>query len=95
MAEKVERSKKHAAAALAAYRESYDEQGAPDPDDVAAIGDLIADLCHLAADRMQAAEAEEGCEVAWDGAVSVHGLVLTQLDHFDYERDPANADVGV
>jgi hypothetical protein len=47
MTEKNERSRQHAQAALDAYRAAHTRRNA-DSDDVAAIGDLIVDLLHLA-----------------------------------------------
>lgn len=99
MREKNERSRTHAAAALTAYRAAHVEPGPEgwrvsiaDPDDVAAIGDLIADLLHLADVKIAEANAEEGTEVAWDGAISASGVAERAIEHYDHERDPANAE---
>lgn len=78
MSEKVERSRANARVALDAYRAT----GNHDADDLAAIGDLIADLLHLADDL---ADGRRG----W--VVQPAGLVESALRHHDYESDPANA----
>lgn len=73
MRQKLQRSRTHARAALEAYR-SF---GGQDTDDVAAIGDLICDLLHLAESA---------------GADDIETLVESQLGHWGYERDPANSE---
>lgn len=77
MHEKIERSRANAQRALDAYRES----GAVDPDDQAAIGDLIADLLHLA----------DYVEV--DGPVrdSADLIAFRAIDEYAHEVNPANA----
>jgi hypothetical protein len=77
MGEKVERSRVQARVALDAYRST----GNHDEDDLAAIGDLIADLLHLAGSL---ADGRNG----W--TVRPAGLVERALTHYDYEADPVN-----
>lgn len=73
MRQKLQRSRRDASAALETYR-SF---GGQDTDDVAAIGDLICDLLHLA-------------EAA--GADDVPGLVESQIGHWSHESDPAHSE---
>lgn len=79
MAEKVERSRAHALVALDAYRST----GNHDPDDLAAIGDLIADLLHLAAAEPRDLDG---------GWITPEGLVERALSNYDHESDPRNAE---
>lgn len=89
MAEKNERSRAHARAALEAYRAAHTPaaDGSPrtaDPDDLAAIGDLIADLLHLA-DELDPGDGMH----TFGGANSQ--LAYTALTAYEHEADPANA----
>jgi hypothetical protein len=90
IAEKNVTGRENARRALDAYRAT----GGQDPDDVVAIQDLIADLLHLADEAIKTAVAEEGCEVAWDGNVTVVGIAYRAFSDYEYEADPANADEG-
>ena len=91
MTEKVAQSRENAAVALEAYRAT----GGQDPDDLTCIGDLLADLLHLAEAKYAEAEAEEECEVAVDGQVTPAGLAYRAIEHWEYESDPEHADEGV
>lgn len=80
MHQKVGRGAKHALNALACYRNSKTadpDTGAPDPDDERAIGDLIADLLHLAERR---------------GVLpsDMPALLDRALRDYEYESDPDN-----
>jgi hypothetical protein len=79
MRQKIERSRANARAALDAYRST----GGQDSEDLSAIADLIADLCHLAE------------HVAQDGDEAPDLVTFRALDHYAYECDPANADEQV
>lgn len=75
MRERIERGRVNARAALAAYQET---DGA-DPDEYAALGDLLADLLHLADEIDTDDDATANTfERAWS--------------HYTYETDPANAE---
>lgn len=88
MSEKNERSRTHAAAALAAYRASHVDPAAAgerdavaDPDDTACATDLIVDLLHL----IESFGDEPRTHVAQH--------VLDGIRHnYEHESDPVNAD---
>lgn len=81
MAEKVEQGRANARLALDAYRST----GRQDPDDSACIGDLIADLLHLAE------------EVALDDpeALAPAALAERAQDHYEYESNPHHSNEEV
>ena len=83
MTEKMQRSRLHAQNALDAYRAC----GGQDDDDVTAIGDLIADLLHLAQDVLEG----DGNSAAASRIETMTALVNRALDHYVYESDPAHA----
>lgn len=76
MRDKILTGRMNAARALEAYRAS----GGQDPSDAAAIGDLIADLLHLA-------NVDENTDVFAVGRMALH--------HWEYESDPENQDEEV
>lgn len=78
MTQKVEKSRVNARIALEAYRAT----GGQDEDNETCIGDLIADLLHLAED-VGVLPSDVGRFVA--GAVN----------HYEYESDPDNAEDSV
>lgn len=80
MHEKLERSRTNARRALRAYREAP----GVDPDDIAAIGDLIVDLLHLADSLPQ------------DDLADWPPLLLDRANAtYVYESDSGNADEEV
>lgn len=81
MAEKVEQGRANARLALDAYRAT----GRQDPDDAACIGDLIADLLHLA----------EGLDSGDGGVVGPLQIAGTAETHYLYESNPHHSDEEV
>lgn len=100
MTEKVKLNRERAQVALDAYM-TYDNPEGFDhshEDALTEIGDLLADLLHLADAKWNEAEAEYAggnVEVAIDGRVTATGLMDRAFDHYTYERDPAHADEEV
>jgi hypothetical protein len=75
MTEKLGTSRVNARVALAAYMATEGQ----DTDEAAALGDLIADLAHLADDV-----GERGSDV-----------LRLATEHYEYESDPSHADEQV
>jgi len=83
MTDKIAGSRRRAAVALAAYREAHDAERIADPDDQAAIRDLIVDLLHLNAGRSGQPEHNR--------YIAAQSVTRVALDEFEHESDPANA----
>jgi hypothetical protein len=92
IAQKIETSRANARIALDAYRATGDQ----DPDDLTLLGDLIADLMHLA-DEFGATEPfGDGLDFT-DPTREWAGSYVQRLaaEHYDHERNPDHADEEV
>jgi hypothetical protein len=89
MTEKIERARRNAQRALDAYQAT---PGA-DPDPLAAVGDLITDLMHLADELGRNATPSDVGYDFTDPSRETAGAYCHRIaaDHHQHESDPANA----
>jgi hypothetical protein len=99
MAKKVKRGRQHARAALHGYRSAIvtdPRAGNPDSDELALLGDLLADLLHLADEIGRNATPGDGYDFTDPSRESAAAYSLRVAEsHYRYESDPANADEAV